>query len=468
MTPGSLSTRLLAAASAGIVLAIVAAGLGLTKIFDGAIERRAASELRNDLRFLAGELRLEPEAAPVLDRNPPDPRFEQPYGGRYWQIEVAGHDPIRSRSLWDTSLVVPPPAGSNQGVLATVRGPNDQTLAVLVQSILVPDGQRDQPIRVAVGLDRAELESDRTSFLQLLVPSLAVLAIFLALSMWLFQRFALRPLGRLRTALGQVHEGDAKRVGGRFPAEVQPLVDDLNRLLDHREMTLERARARAGELAHGLKTPLAVLDVVARDLSKTGAAMASEEIRDQVDVMNRHVRHTLARARAAVADPFSNRRTRVRPIARRIVNALSRLPDAERLSWDINIDEAFALPFEEGDLTEILGNLLDNARKWARHRIIVDGQEVDDSLIFEVDDDGPGMPDAEHARIDGETRPDATRAGTGLGLPIVRDLVEPLGGRLELTRAEIGGLRARIIVPPSWSTKALPARLSRLSRTIPA
>ena len=256
MTPGSLSTRLLAAASAGIVLAVVAAGLGLTKIFDGAIERRAASELRNDLRFLAGELRLEPEAAPVLERNPPDPRFEQPYGGRYWQIEVAGHDPIRSRSLWDTSLVVPAPAGSNQGVLATVEGPSDQTLAVLVQSILVPDGQRDQPVRVAVGLDRAELESDRASFLQLLVPSLGVLAIFLALSMWLFQRFALRPLGHLRTALGQVHEGDAKRVGGRFPAEVQPLVDDLNRLLDHREMNLERARARAGELAHGLRRRL--------------------------------------------------------------------------------------------------------------------------------------------------------------------------------------------------------------------
>ena len=184
--------------------------------------------------------------------------------------------------------------------------------------------------------------------------------------------------------------------------------------------------------------------------------------------MNRHVRHTLARARAAVADPFSNRRTRVRPIARRIVNALSRLPDAERLSWDINIDDAFALPFDEDDLTEILGNLLDNARKWARHRIIVDGQEINDSLIFEVDDDGPGMPDAEHDRINGETRPYASRAGTGLGLPIVRDLVEPLGGRLELTRAEIGGLRARIVVPPSWSTKALPARLSRLSRAIPA
>ena len=180
-------------------------------------------------------------------------------------------------------------------------------------------------------------------------------------------------------------------------------------------MNLERARARAGELAHGLKTPLAVLDVLARDFSKTGAATASKEICDQVDVMNRHVRHTLARARAAVADPFSNRRTRVRPIARRIVNALSRLPDAERLSWDINIDDAFALPFDEDDLTEILGNLLDNARKWARHRIIVDGQEINDSLIFEVDDDGPGMPDAEH---DADQWRDATRrlkSGDGIG-----------------------------------------------------
>ena len=442
----SLSTRLFTATVAGITLAVAVAGFGLTEIFDRAIERRAATELRNELRFLVGELRFEPDGTVALERNPADPRYDQPYGGRYWQIDTEGRDPVRSRSLWDAALTVPSPPSSGEISLTTVRGPGDQTLRMLVQSITVPDGQRDRVVRLAAGLDRAELEGERAAFLQMLVPSLSALAIFLALSMWLFQRLALRPLGNLREALGRVHQDKAKRVEGKFPGELQPLVDDLNRLIVHREADLERARTRAGELAHGLKTPLAVLDALARDFQIKGSKAEAAEIRDQVDTMNRHVRHVLARARAAIADPLRARRTPVRPAAERIVGALSRLPDAERLSWHIELADTVMVPFDVVDLTEILGNLLDNARKWARRRIVLDAREIGGNLVIDVNDDGPGIPEtgAPHA-LHGQRLDDA-KSGTGLGLAIVRDLVETVGGRLELARSEMGGLRARIVV----------------------
>jgi hypothetical protein len=119
----SLSTRLFTATIAGIILATAAAGFGLTQIFDRAIERRAATELRNELRFLVGELRFEPDGTVALERNPADPRYDQPYGGRYWQIDTDGRDPARSRSLWDAALTVPSPPSSGEISLTTVRGP---------------------------------------------------------------------------------------------------------------------------------------------------------------------------------------------------------------------------------------------------------------------------------------------------------------------------------------------------------
>jgi signal transduction histidine kinase len=445
----SLSTRLFAATLAGIVLAVAVAGFGLTRIFDRAIERRAATELRNELRFLAGELRFEPGGAVALERNPADPRYDQPYGGRYWQIDAEGREPVRSRSLWDTALTVPSLPLSGEISLATLPGPGHQTLGVVMQSITVPDGQRDRVVRLAVGFDRAELDAERIAFLQMLVPSLATLAIFLAVAMWLFQRLALRPLGNLRKALARVHQDKAKRIEGEFPAELRPLVEDLNRVISHRETDLERTRTRAGELAHGLKTPLAVLDAVARDLHLKGLKAAATEVREQVDAMNRHVRHALARARTAIADPLRARRTPIRPAAERVVNALSRLPDADRLSWQIDLAGTVTAPFDAADLTEILGTLLDNARKWAQHRIVLRAREVGGTLVLDVEDDGPGILESEAPQILQGQRFDDAKSGSGLGLSIVRDLAEALGGHLELGRSAIGGLQARIVVVPS-------------------
>lgn len=456
MRPTSLFTRVIAATIAAVSVTAMVAGFGLTEIFDQAIARRALNELRNEMRFLAGELRSEANGQISLERNPADPRYEQPYGGRYWQIEIEGYAPVRSRSLWDTTVTLTESVPKEGLFLAFLTGPAGQILTAFEQSITIPSEQDLRTVRVAVGFDRSEWDGDRRAFLRLLVPSLAALMAIFMIAMFVFQRLALRPLVALRTSLAQVHDDKAGRVEGRFPTELQPLVDDLNHLIGHGEAALQRARAQAGELAHGLKTPLAVLDALAREQHVNGSKSLATEIRDQVDQMNRHVRHALARARMALRSPVRERHTPVRPTAEKIIKALSRLPDANRITWQIEIPEKITAPLDVTDLTEILGNLLDNARKCARQKIVLRGCEDGRALILDIDDDGAGMPRADETRFI-HARDSDHASGNGLGLTIVRDLAETIGGRLELSRSDIGGLRARVIVPRGNIGRPAPA-----------
>jgi len=270
----------------------------------------------------------------------------------------------------------------------------------------------------------------------------------LAMSAGVWQiRRSLKAMALLHTRLAAVHRGEHRGVGGHYPAEVQPLVDDLNALLAERDQRVQRALAKAGDLAHGLKTPLAVL---ARDAERAAAAGDHElaaSMTAQVERMRRQIDYHLAHARAA-AGAGPGTRSLVAPSVDGLFRTLERLHAERSIALRSAVPPGHAVRCGRVDLDEMLGNVLDNACKWGRSRVEVESDAAGASIVITVDDDGPGIDPAMAAQVlERGVRADEQVEGTGLGLAIVRDLAEIYGGSIELSRSPLGGVRARLQLP---------------------
>jgi signal transduction histidine kinase len=261
-------------------------------------------------------------------------------------------------------------------------------------------------------------------------------------------RRGLRAVDELRLRLAAVHEGRERQLEGTYPAEVQPLVDDLNALLDHRARAVQRAVATAGDFAHGLKTPLAVLSHEADRAEAAGHHEVAAAISQQVARMRRQVDHHLAHARAAASGATPGARCLVRESAEGLARTLLRLHDGRDLQIDLDVAAEHAIRGQREDLDEMLGNLLDNACKWARARVSISSAALPGAIVITIDDDGPGIPPSmqEHVLLRG-VRADESAGGSGLGLAIVRDLADLYGGSVALESSPGGGLRARLTLP---------------------
>jgi signal transduction histidine kinase len=258
-------------------------------------------------------------------------------------------------------------------------------------------------------------------------------------------RSGLAPLNRLRARLADLRDGRARRVEGDYPAEVQPLVDDLNALLDDRERRVDRAQARAGDLAHGLKTPLAVLAQEAEHAEAAGHRELAGVLGEQVERMRRQVESHLAQARAAAAGTAADERCAIADSANGIARALLRLHAERGVTIDVNVPADRMVRVARADLDEMLGNLLDNACKFARSRVTLETAAAERRVVITVDDDGPGLsPELRETVLKRAVRADQAAPGSGLGLAIVRDLAELYGGSITLGASPAGGLRARL------------------------
>jgi signal transduction histidine kinase len=279
-------------------------------------------------------------------------------------------------------------------------------------------------------------------------PAMALVAALCMLFGFLLVRRGLAPIDQLRNRLTAVHKGAAPRVSGAYPVEVQPLVDDLNALLEERERRVARAVAKAGDLAHGLKTPLAVLAYEAQQARAAGHEQLAAEIVQQIDRMRRQIDYHLAHARSAasVASPAS--RASVAASAEGLVRALKRLHAERDLRIEIDAPALHAFRGRREDLDEMLGNLLDNACKWARVRVRLSCSKEGEQIVIAIDDDGPGIePSMREAVMQRGIRADEAAQGSGLGLAIVRDLAEIHGGSISLEESPMGGARARLTLP---------------------
>lgn len=269
----------------------------------------------------------------------------------------------------------------------------------------------------------------------------------LAIGAWQVRR-GLSAIGQLRTRLGDVRGGRDQKLAGTYPTEVQPLVDDLNALLEQREKVVQRALAKAGDLAHGLKTPLAVLGQEVERAERAGHGDVAHAIGQQVDRMRRQIDYHLAHARAAAAGPALGARTAVKASTDALARTLHQLHADRGLVIDSQVSPAHAVRCQREDVDEMIGNLMDNACKWARSRVVVNSSDADGFITIAVDDDGPGLPSAMRAFVlQRGARIDEALPGSGLGLAIVRDLAEVYGGSISLETSADGGLSARLSLP---------------------
>jgi len=262
-------------------------------------------------------------------------------------------------------------------------------------------------------------------------------------------RRGITPINSLRARLAAVRDGRASRIDGDYPAEVEPLVRDLNALLEHREEAVRRAQATAGDLAHVLKTPLAVLAQDAGEVERAGLGDIANSLRHEVGRMERRVQYHLAHARAAASAATPGTRCALTASLEPLVRTMQRLYADRGVSIEVGPVGRLAAAVERQDLDEMIGNLLDNACKWARRSIVIVAAPVEHGrILVRVEDDGEGLPEAKWTEVLGRgVRADESTAGSGLGLAIVRDLADLYGGSLTLGRSESGGLSAELRLP---------------------
>jgi len=445
---GSIRLRLLFAAAISVVAALAIAGVGLTYLFERHVERRVQVELETHMRQLIAGLTLGPDGSLAVVDSPTDPRFATPLSGLYWQVEAfAAGTLTRSRSLWDRTLDLPKDNVADGALhVHEIAGFNGVgTLVVLERRISIGDGA-GRSYLVVVAINHREVEAATRDFAFDLVPSLALLAAVLVLAAFAQVVVGLRPLERLRNGLRAVVAGRASRLVADVPQEVRPLVDEINHLLDGQEKALIRARTAAADLAHGLKTPLQVLAADIRTLHDKGEETLAGGIGEVAETIRRHVERELARARAAPAIAAAAE-SNVATVAESVIGVVKRTPKGESLAFRLDVGRDVTAPLDSGDLAEILGNLVENASRFARTKVVVAASGTTERATITVADDGQGIAAEQRATaLSRGTRLDLRGGGAGLGLAIVADIVEAYGGTFVLEDAD-PGLLCIVTVP---------------------
>ena len=467
----SLRARLTLAAVLTVASVLAIVWLLLGAIFENHIERLLEDDLQSRLLELAGSLTLDEQNRPTLASEPTDPRYQRPAGGAYWRVDEDGKTVLRSISLWDFDIRPSKRVHlSPTGVATEERGPNGSTV-YLAEREVVLDG-RDGPhtIRIAVALDTSNVERLRRSFERQVVLALGVIGVVLSLGTWIQSSFGLRPLKMVRDQLARVHSGADARLTGRFPSEIEPLVSDLNKLLARQEDLVRRARERAGDLAHGLKTPLTILQIEARNAEQRGDAQTAASLREQISTMKRHVERELSRARMSGASAGGGAIVDAHDTVDRLIRTMQRMPGGDTIEWRNDLPDGARLGMDPDDFGEIAGNLLDNARKHARSVVRVSADMGAEGRQVRFDDDGPGISHEDRDRIlrRGE-RATAEGEGSGLGLSIVVEALENYGLAPVIEDSPLGG--CRIAFPAlGWSeppdSGAASVAFARLKRAV--
>ena len=382
-----------------------------------------------------------------------DPRFSLPLSGWYWQVTRSDVDPpdiTTSISLFGGRLPrieeVTMTANGKDPSEGYVTGPDERRLRMLERSLEMPDGAK---YLVQIAANSEEIETNVESFRWAMTVSFALLALALGVTTAFQVRFGLLPLARLSNAIGAIRRGATDRIDGRYPDDLAPLAGEVNLLIDANREILERARTQVGNLAHALKTPLSVL---VNEAANDDTSLAGK-VREQTTLMRDQVNGYLDRARAAARAGSIGIVSDVEPVIRGLERAFLKIYADKALAFEIAVPEDLKFRGERQDLEEMIGNLMDNAAKWADRAVRVSGrlmmEETQRVLIeIEIDDDGPGLPPETRADvIKRGRRLDESKPGSGLGLSIVADLASLYGGSLALDVAEIGGLRVRLRLP---------------------
>ncbi|HEX7782182.1 MAG TPA: HAMP domain-containing sensor histidine kinase [Sphingobium sp.] len=424
-----------------ISVLLIGGGVALDRVLADAITRNFDDGMNYVLTAMIASAEIGPDGEVLFNRAPADQRFLEPNSGLYYQISAAGHEDWRSRSLWDRALKVNPAHIDRDFHAYNSKQFPGEDLRVMERTIILPGSQSRWTFMVAQA--RSSLDDQIAALRSTLFESFALLALGLIFLAGVQTVYGLLPLRKVRKEIVRMRGGKQSRVTEPMPAEVLPMVEELNALLAHNERQAEEARTHAGNLAHALKTPLTVI--------MNAATAQSPDLGDTVireaTTMRRQVDHHLARARAVGRRGAAQSRAEVWPSLQAVERAVGRLyPDAR---IDMDGDKEASVRVERQDLDELLGNLIENAAKYGGGSVFATVMPGDDMVEIWVEDDGAGIPAADRTRIfDRGARLDSGKPGTGLGLAIVRDVAEIYGGSVTLDESEdLGGLMVRLRLP---------------------
>jgi signal transduction histidine kinase len=450
----SIARRLMTAAAIWTVLVLLAGGASLQGLYRSETVQRLDADIDATLLTLISAVDSDDQGGLIFTPSlrPNDERFQRVFSGRYWAFVVLASDQSvvhanRSRSFFDVEPILEPEmiraAVSKPGevVRTETDGPDGARLRVGMRAIRLPE--RSAPILLYAAIDRSSVNEEVGRFTARLALALGVLALGLVAGVFGVIRFGLRPLNDIEDKLEEIRSGRRDRLEGVYPRELASLVREINTLIGHNRKIVERARTHVGNLAHALKTPLAVL------MNETGGpGRLNDLVRRQTEAMTASVNHYLRRARAAAQAEVLGVRSDVAEAIEPIARMLERLHRDKGVSIEVEADPRAVFRGERGDLDELVGNVLENAAKWCKRRVKVCVERTEDGVEIRVDDDGPGLaPDDRRRALERGGRLDESEPGTGLGLSIVSDLTEIYGGRLSLEDSPLGGLRVRLELP---------------------
>jgi len=447
---GSLKLRLWIAGGYLIVITLAIAALGIVLLFEWQLERQVVDDMEVHINQIVAGLENGKDGNLQMRVQPTDPRFFQPYTGLYWQItDMQDNVLLRSRSLWTDEIRLPESSGEGLVVhRELIGGPRNNELLVLEGMIELPQGFNPQNVRIAIGFDRTWINARISVFVSEVLKYLGILALVLIVGGYLQVAFGLKPVMRVRSELANIRTGERERLSDNYPEELQPLADELNDMLDAQDRNLSRARSRAGDLAHGFKTQLAVLGSEIRSLQDSGDREVAERIESVADTMQRQVEREVTRARANALALSRNLRTNIKPIIEKLCATLSRTPRGESVKMSIDSPARLNVAMDQQDFLEVLGNVLENAMKWAESAVSVKVHRDGSEIIVNVSDDGPGIPEEKREQVlQRGVRLDMRTPGSGLGLDIFSELVSAYSGRIQLLEADEGGLNVKLTLP---------------------
>ena len=440
----SIRARLLFAGVILIALALALVWVILSNLFTMHIAREYEKQLVAVIDTLAANLSVR-DGMPVLGSQPSDPRYLIPASGFYWQVSGGPDKLLRSRSLWDQELSTGNAVDIPGASLHAAEGPDGKPLLAEIETIEVEGAQPAPQFTIAAAIDRSDYDMANAQFSSSLAGMLAITGFVLAGAAALQVYLGLLPLSQLRGDLNLVRSGTQPRMPDRGPVETRQLVGEINALLETRDKAIEKARNRASDLAHGLKTPLTALAQVADSLPPSLASIKGQEMHEQIAVIRQRIDRQLALARLGAERKSS---LPVSQCIEKLLVIMRKLSAGQGLEWESRLQPGLMVGCDQTDFSEVLGNILDNARKFAGSRVSVSSQRNGSQVVVRIEDDGPGIP-REHlsAALDRGVRLDRKAGESGLGLAIAEDIMLAHGGAIELASSALGGLMVSLTWP---------------------
>ena len=443
----SLALRLFLSASVWIIFTLFSGGLLLSNVFRESTQKAFEDKLNFFMETLIGASRVDSTSSITVVSELGDPRFFRPYSGWYWQINEKSKTLVRSRSMWDQVFTLDKRliGGRAKFIDETLRqsaqnnpGVSSQNLVVIQREISFPG--MSTPITFMVSGNTNEFEKNISRYNNILVSSLVLLGLGLFVSVFLQVKYGLLPLEKIKNSLFKIRNGDATKLEDIYPTEVSPLAKEINTLLDHNEKIISRAKMNVGNLAHALKTPVAVIK------NHITAKKNDDVIDSQMIVIENYINKYLQKARASATSKLKKTKIDITEVIKKMRQIFKKINPELKIIFKSN-NEKFLIAGSEDDMDEIIGNVMENACKWTKTQVIIEIFKISkDQIKLCISDDGPGLPEKKMKEVfDRGFRLDEQTQGTGLGLNIVKDAVKNLAGSVWLEKSKFGGLKVNII-----------------------